>query len=171
MSRENEFRMQTLKDINQKYSSSGENLNPELYQLQIQLAAIEEQQRLQTLMIKQFQQQFKVYQDKYNHNGLTNDFLSQFQVQREKTSKFDNKQQIETDDDDDEQKELIIPTEDQRRSISSPLDLSTSDHLSSTSIKSDEEQQIPSSIQFQMEEHEGEPEDPNMAKVSSNISC
>ena len=71
----------------------------------------------------------------------------------------------EDDDEDDDRKELIIPPDDDHRSISSPLDLSTSDHFSSTSIKSDEEQQIPSTIQFQMEAHEGEPEDPNMAKV------
>jgi hypothetical protein len=60
----------------------------------------------------------------------------------------------------------MIQSEDDERSAASPLDLSTSDHLSSTSIRSDEEQQIPSTIQFQMGEHEGEPEDPNMAKVS-----
>ncbi|CAF5218037.1 unnamed protein product, partial [Rotaria magnacalcarata] len=40
------------------------NLNSELNQLQLQLAAIQEQQRLQELMIKQFQQQFKTYQQK-----------------------------------------------------------------------------------------------------------
>jgi hypothetical protein len=76
------------------------------------------------------------------------------------------------DDDDDEEEDrngLIIQTEEDERSVTSPLDLSTSDHLSSTSIKSDEEQQIPSSIQFQMEEHEGEPEDPNMAKLKDMI--
>lgn len=72
------------------------------------------------------------------------------------------------DDIDDDRKDLIISTDDDHRSISSPLDLSTSDHLSSTSIKSDEEQQIPTNIQFQMEAREGEPEDPNMAKVRPN---
>lgn len=72
----------------------------------------------------------------------------------------------ENDDEDEEKKELIISTDDDQQSVSSPLDLSTSDHLSSTSIKSDEEQQISSTIQFQMEDHEGEPEDPNMAKVN-----
>ena len=66
MSHENENRMQTLHDTNTNYPS-GENLDPELYQLKIQLAAIQEQQRLQTLMIKQFQQQLKVYQQKQNH--------------------------------------------------------------------------------------------------------
>jgi len=40
MSHENENRMQTLHDTNMNYSSSGENLDPELYQLKIQLAAI-----------------------------------------------------------------------------------------------------------------------------------
>jgi hypothetical protein len=66
MSNENETRMQTLHDTNMNHLS-GENLDPELYQLKIQLAAIQEQQRLQTLMIKQFQQQLKVYQQKQNH--------------------------------------------------------------------------------------------------------
>ncbi len=65
MSHENENRMQTLHDTNSN-SSSGENIDPELYQLKIQLAAIQEQQRLQTLMIKQFQQQLKNYQEKQN---------------------------------------------------------------------------------------------------------
>lgn len=73
------------------------------------------------------------------------------------------------DDDDDDKKDLIISTDEDQHSVSSPLDLSTSDHLSSTSFKSDEEQQIPSTIQFQMEDHEGEPEDPNMAKVKTLI--
>ena len=68
MSRETEIRMQTLHDTNNNHSS-GENLDPELYQLQIQLAAIQEQQRLQTLMIKQFQQQLKVYQQKHHRLG------------------------------------------------------------------------------------------------------
>jgi hypothetical protein len=81
-----------------------------LNQLQLQLAAIQEQQRLQTFMIKQFQEQL---------------FLP-----------------ISSDEDDD----------------SSPLD------LSSTSIKSDEDQST-SVIEFQMESHEGEPENPNMSKV------
>jgi hypothetical protein len=66
MSHENDTRMQTLHDINTNHLS-GENIDPELYQLKIQLAAIQEQQRLQTLMIKQFQQQLKVYQQKRNH--------------------------------------------------------------------------------------------------------
>jgi len=72
MSHENENRMQTLHDTNKNYSS-GENLDPELYKLKIQLAAIQEQQRLQTLMIKQFQQQLKVYQQKQNQNHLENE--------------------------------------------------------------------------------------------------
>ena len=70
MSHENENRIHTLHDKNKNYSSSsssGENIDPELYQLKIQLAAIQEQQRLQTLMIKQFQQQLKVYQQKHYH--------------------------------------------------------------------------------------------------------
>ncbi|CAF5214627.1 unnamed protein product, partial [Rotaria magnacalcarata] len=66
MSHANEARMQTLHDTNTNHPS-GENIDPELYQLKIQLAAIQEQQRLQTLMIKQFQQQLKVYQQKRNH--------------------------------------------------------------------------------------------------------
>jgi len=45
-------------------SHENENLDPEFYQLKIQLAAIQEQQRLQSLMIKQFQQQLQVYQEK-----------------------------------------------------------------------------------------------------------
>lgn len=65
MSRENENRMQTLQDTNSNYFS-GENLDPELYQLKMQLAAIQEQQRLQNLMIKKFQQQLKNYQQKYH---------------------------------------------------------------------------------------------------------
>ena len=77
--------------------------------------------------------------------------------------------QNDDDEDEDEENHLTIQTDDDQRSIQSPLDLSTSDHLSSTSIKSDEEQQIPSTIQFQMEEHEGEPEDPNMAKLKDMI--
>ena len=75
----------------------------------------------------------------------------------------------ETDDEEEDGNGLIIQTEEDERSETSPLDLSTSDHLSSTSIKSDEEQQISSAIQFQMEEHEGEPEDPNMAKLKDMI--
>lgn len=74
------------------------------------------------------------------------------------------------EDDDDERMGLVIQTEEDQQSVSSPLDLSTSDHFSSTSIKSDEEQQTPASIQFQMGEHEGEPEDPNMAKVRRRCS-
>jgi hypothetical protein len=89
-----------------------------LNQLQLQLAAIQEQQRLQTFMIKQFQEQLKSYEEKQV-------FLP-----------------ISSDEDDD----------------SSPLD------LSSTSIKSDEDQST-SVIEFQMESHEGEPENPNMSKV------
>ena len=73
------------------------------------------------------------------------------------------------DDDDGDHGELIIQTEEDERTTTSALDLSTSDHLSSTSVKSDEEQQILSSLQFQMEEHEGEPEDPNMAKLKNMI--
>jgi hypothetical protein len=73
MSRENEIRMPTLHDTNHKHQSSGENLDPELYQLQIQLAAIQEQQRLQTFMIKQFEQQLKFYRNKqqYTQQGRT----------------------------------------------------------------------------------------------------
>lgn len=65
MSRENENRMQTLQDTNSNYFS-GENLDPELQQLKVQLAAIQEQQRLQNLMIKKFQQQLKNYQEKHH---------------------------------------------------------------------------------------------------------
>ncbi len=79
MSHENENRMQTLHDTNTNYSS-GENLDPELYQLKIQLAAIQEQQRLQTLMIKQFQQQLKVYQQKQNHVENEGKFYFKFFV-------------------------------------------------------------------------------------------
>ena len=74
------------------------------------------------------------------------------------------------DDEEEDRSGLIIQTEEDERSVvTSPLDLSTSDHFSSTSIKSDEERQIPLSIQFPMEEHEGEPEDPNMAKLKEMI--
>jgi uncharacterized Zn-finger protein len=202
MSHENESRMQTLHDTNMNYSS-GENLDPELYQLKIQLAAIQEQQRLQTLMIKQFQHQLKVYQKKQNHLENEENVGSQqtyscticahkfssrsnlkvhLEQHRDKLQKLtppisteNNPTEATDDDDDDDDDEeedrngLIIQTEEDERSVTSPLDLSTSDHLSSTSIKSDEEQQIPSSIQFQMEEHEGEPEDPNMAKLKDMI--
>lgn len=68
MSHENDNRIQTLHDTNMNnnhYLAAGENLDPEFYQLKIQLAAIQEQQRLQSLMIKQFQQQLKVYQQKH----------------------------------------------------------------------------------------------------------
>jgi hypothetical protein len=41
------------------------NLDSEFNQLQLQLIAIQEQQRLQACMIKQFQQQFKSYQQKH----------------------------------------------------------------------------------------------------------
>lgn len=161
MSQENENRMQTtLHDKN-------ENLDPEFYQLKIQLAAIQEQQRLQSLMIKQFQQQFKVYQQK--HQPIDNDSMEKKSIIVCKD--FQNVKDDDVDDDEEEEENhLIIPTDDDQRSIQSPLDLSTSDHLSSsTSMKSDEEQQIPSTIQFQMEEHEGEPEDPNMAKLKDMI--
>jgi len=40
------------------------NLNSELNQLQLQLTTIQEQQRVQKLMIKQFQEQLKSYQQK-----------------------------------------------------------------------------------------------------------
>lgn len=79
------------------------NLNSELNQLQLQLATIQKQQRLQTFMIKQFQQQLESYEQKQ-----------------------------------DEVEEIDNP----------PLDLSST-----------------SSIEFQMESHEGEPENPNMSKV------
>ena len=75
------------------------NLHAELNQLQVQLATIEEQQRLQTLMIKQFQEQLYSYEHKHDDQP--------------------------------------------------PLD------LSSTS----------STIEFQMEAQEGEPQNPNMSKV------
>ena len=108
-------------------------------------------------------------------------FKVRLEQHREKLEKItatlptDNHQSEEIDEEDDDEEEeedrngLVIQTEEDERSLTSPLDLSTSDHLSSTSIKSDEEQQIPSSIQFQMEEHEGEPEDPNMAKLKDMI--
>ncbi|CAF1316400.1 unnamed protein product [Rotaria sordida] len=208
MSHANETRMQTLHDTNKNHPT-GENIDPELYQLKIQLAAIQEQQRLQTLMIKQFQQQLKVYQQKQNHveneenvetqqtyscNICNYNFSSRSNLKihieqhRDKLPKvispvpIDNNhedenieeeeadgEEEEEEDEDDDKRGLIIQTEEDERSVTSPLDLSTSDHLSSTSIKSDEEQQIPSSIQFQMEEHEGEPEDPNMAKLKDMI--
>jgi hypothetical protein len=76
------------------------NLNSELNQLQLQLATIQKQQRLQTFLIKQFQQQLESYEHKQEDNPL--------------------------------------------------LDLSTTSS---------------SSIEFQMESHEGEPENPNMSKV------
>ena len=66
MSHTSESRMQMLHDTNTNHPT-GENIDPELYQLKIQLAAIQEQQRLQTLMIKQFQQQLNVYQQKQYH--------------------------------------------------------------------------------------------------------
>jgi len=78
------------------------NLNSELNQLQLQLATIQKQQRLQTFLIKQFQQQLESYEHKQEDNPL--------------------------------------------------LDLSTTTTSSS-------------SIEFQMESHEGEPENPNMSKV------
>jgi len=158
MSDENELRVQTLHENNSKHRFNGEYLNSDLYQLQIQLAAIQEQQRLQTFMIKQFQEQLKSYQEKFSsHQAL-------------KIPTIQSKQLDENDDDDDDdKKDLIISTDEDQHSVSSPLDLSTSDHLSSTSFKSDEEQQIPSTIQFQMEDHEGEPEDPNMAKLKDMI--
>lgn len=49
--------------------SPADQLDPELHQLKIQLAAIQEQQRLQTLMIKQFQQQLKAYQQRQQQAG------------------------------------------------------------------------------------------------------
>ncbi|CAF0954622.1 unnamed protein product [Rotaria magnacalcarata] len=222
MSHANEARMQTLHDTNTNHPS-GENIDPELYQLKIQLAAIQEQQRLQTLMIKQFQQQLKVYQQKRNHveneenvetqqkyscTICNHNFPSRSTLQKhieqhrdklhkvispvaidddnnknnnnneeEEEEEEETVQEIDEDDDDEEEEDddrrggLIIQTEEDDRSATSPLDLSTSDHLSSTSLKSDEEQQISSSssIQFQMEEHEGEPEDPNMAKLKDMI--
>ena len=93
------------------------NLHSEFNQLQLQLATIQEQQRLQKFMIKQFQDQLISYQQK------------QELISHKITSP------------------LLSSEED-----SSPLDLSS---------KSDEEQ----SIEFQMESHEGEPENPNMSKV------
>ncbi|CAF2605261.1 unnamed protein product [Rotaria sp. Silwood2] len=96
------------------------NLNSELNQLQLQLVAIQEQQRLQKFMIKQFQQQLQSYQ----------------------------------------QKQDVIPSDEE--DYNSPLD------LSSTSAKSDEEQST-SLIEFQMESHEGEPENPHMSKLKDMI--
>ncbi|UJR09937.1 hypothetical protein I4U23_014159 [Adineta vaga] len=95
-------------------------LNSELNQLQLQLATIQEQQRLQKLMIKQFQDQLNSYQQKQEISPL--------------------------------------PSEDEREETS-PLDLSS---------KSDEEHST-SIIEFQMESHEGEPENPNMSKLKSMI--
>lgn len=70
MSDENELRVQTLHENNSKHRFNGEYLNSALYQLQIQLAAIQEQQRLQTFMIKQFQEQLQSYQEKFSsHQG------------------------------------------------------------------------------------------------------
>ncbi len=98
---------------------------------------------------------------------------SNLKVHRDKLQKLTSPIPIENDDDEEEEDGggLIIQTEEDERSVTSPLDLSTSDHLSSTSIKSNDEQHTPSSssIQFQMEEHEGEPEDPNMAKLKDMI--
>ncbi|CAF4935009.1 unnamed protein product, partial [Rotaria sp. Silwood1] len=96
------------------------NLNSELNQLQLQLTAIEEQQRLQKFMIKQFQQQLQSYQQKHD----------------------------------------VTPSDEE--DFNSPLD------LSSTSAKSDEEQST-SLIEFQMESHEGEPENPHMSKLKEMI--
>jgi hypothetical protein len=80
------------------------NLHSELNQLQLQLATIQEQQRLQTFMIKQFQEQLYSYEHKHDDHP--------------------------------------------------PLD------LSSTS----------STIEFQMESHEGEPQNPNMSKVCLELN-
>jgi hypothetical protein len=80
------------------------NLNSELNQLQLQLATICEQQRLQTFMIKQFQQQLESYEQKQEDDNPLLD-------------------------------------------------------LSSTSL-----------IEFQMESHEGEPENPNMSKVCIKLN-
>jgi hypothetical protein len=100
----------------------------DLHQLQYQLAAIQEQQHLQTFLIEQFHRQLKSYQTKQAHGD-------------QQRTKFSSS----SDGDED-------------RSTLSPLD------LSSTSIKSDEDQST-SLIQFQMESHEGEPENPHMSKV------
>ncbi|CAF1664427.1 unnamed protein product [Adineta ricciae] len=97
--------------------------NSELNQLQSQLATIQEQQRLQKLMIKQFQEQLNSYQQKQQVSPLPS----------------------EEEEDDGEE--------------SSPLDLTS---------KSDEEPST-STIEFQMEAHEGEPENPNMSKLKSMI--
>ena len=92
----------------------------EFHRLQNQFLVIQEQQRFQTSLIEQFQQELKSYREKYRY-------------------------QLSNDDED--------------RSIPSPLD------LSSTSIKSDEEQS----------QNEGEMENPQMFKVKktknySNLS-
>lgn len=70
MSDENELRVQTLHENHAKHCFKNEYIDSDLYQLQIQLAAIQEQQRLQTFMIKQFQEQLKSYQEKFSsHQG------------------------------------------------------------------------------------------------------
>jgi len=46
------------------------NLNSELNQLHLQLATIQEQQRLQKFMIKQFQEQLKSYQQKQEGKAM-----------------------------------------------------------------------------------------------------
>ncbi|CAF1011716.1 unnamed protein product [Adineta steineri] len=101
------------------------NLISELNQLQLQLATIQEQQRLQKFMIKQFQEQLKSYQQKQ-------EIISPCPSEQEEENEIEN---------------------------SSPLDLSS---------KSDEEHST-SLIEFQMESHEGEPENPNMSKLKDMI--
>lgn len=113
--------------------TSTDTPDSDLHQLQYQLAAIQEQQHLQTFLIEQFHRQLKSYQQKHAHGD-------------QQRTKFTPSMPSSSSDGDED------------RSTLSPLD------LSSTSIKSDEDP--PSSlIQFQMESHEGEPENPHMSKV------
>lgn len=120
-------------------SSPERPFDSELHHLQYQLAAIQEQHRLQAYLIEQFQQHLQAYQDNERSRSAARTPLlytmNQPAIGRSSSS----------DNDDD-------------CSTLSPLD------LSSRSIKSEEDQST-STVQFQMESHEGEPENPHMSKV------
>ena len=126
-------------------SSPEQPFDSELHHLQYQLAAIQEQHRLQTYLIEQFQQQLQAYQDNERSRSAarTPFFYTMNQPAIGRSSSSDN------DEDD--------------CSTLSPLD------LSSRSIKSEDDQST-SMVQFQMESHEGEPENPHMSKVCLNFS-
>ena len=123
-------------------TSSDQPFDSELHHLHYQLATIQEQHRRQTYLIEQFQQQLKSYQDNERSRSATFSPLSTL-----------NQPAILRPSDDDEDEE-----EEEDCSTLSPLD------LSSTSTKSDEDHSS-FLIQFQMESHEGEPENPHMSKV------